>query len=116
MASRNIRAASTLPSTETASELVQSLGQTRFSIDHVYKGPYGSRVFTDMAIVEFTSNSVRESVLKSSQGKPLQYQTRAELKIDRAKSASQLSRNAFLRKAMDDLKNLTLARLSRSSG
>ena len=89
---------------EAIEKLAQNLGQTRFSIDHVYKGPHGSRVLTDMAIVEFTSNSVRESVLKVSEGKPLQDQNRAELKIDRAKSASQLSRNAFLRKAMDDLK------------
>ena len=79
-------------------------GQTRFSIDHVYKGPYGSRVLTDMAIVEFTSNSSRESVLKNSEGKSLQDQNRAELKIDRATSASQLSRNAFPCKVMDDLK------------
>ena len=53
---------------------------------------------------ELSSNSVRESVLKAAEGKSFQDQNRAELVVDRAKTASQLQRNGFLRKAMDELK------------
>ena len=75
---------------EAIEKMFKALGQSRFSIDHIYKGPFGSRVLTDMAVVELSSNSVRESVLKAAEGKPFQDQNRAELVVDRAKTASQL--------------------------
>ena len=42
--------------------------------------------------------------MKAAEGKPFQDQNRAELVVDRAKTASQLQWNGFLRKAMDELK------------
>ena len=57
-----------------------------------------------MCIVTFQSNSLREIVFKKVQNKPFYDLSRNELKIDRAKTALQLSRNSVLRRAADVLK------------
>ena len=75
-----------------------------FVFEHVYKGPQNERVLNDMCIVPFQSNSLREIVFKKVQNKPFYDLSRNELKIDRAKTALQLSRNSVLRRAADVLK------------
>ena len=75
-----------------------------FFLDHIYKGPSNARVLTDMCVVTFQSNSIREIVLKQVRGKTQYDLSRNELTIDRAKTASQLARNSALRRASDILK------------
>ena len=76
-----------------------------FTCEHVYtqKSP-NARVLNDMVIVTFPSRSLREIVLKEVENKPPGDISRADLKIDRAKPASQLARNSALRRAVDVLK------------
>ena len=75
-----------------------------FVYEHIYKGPQNERVLNDMCVVTFQSNSLREIVFKKVQNKPFYDLSRNELKIDRAKTALQLSRNSVLRRAADVLK------------
>ena len=89
---------------ETIEKIIRDLGSGICSCEHIYKGPVGSRILTDMCVVELTSNSIRERILKDVQGKPFQDPSRAELAIDRAKTAFQLQRNNYLRKVSDALK------------
>ena len=45
--------------------------KTGLHIEHVYKGPTGQRVMSPISVTEFASRSVRESVLKKLETKPL---------------------------------------------
>ena len=81
--------------------------QSEFTCEHVYKGAPQARVITDMCIVTLSSRSIREIILKEVENKPPADLTRNELKIDRAKTASQLARNSALRRASDVLKKDT---------
>ena len=75
---------------ETIEKIIRDLGGGICSCEHIYKGPVGSRILTDMCVVELTSNSIRERILKDAQGKSFQDPPRAELIIDRAKTAFQV--------------------------
>ena len=79
--------------------LLGEIGYKANNLEHVYKGPPGSRTLTDMCIVELASNNIRENALKELGKRALQ-----ELKVDRAKTAMQRQRNAALRKAEEMLK------------
>ena len=74
------------------------------NIEHVYKGPPGQRVLTDMCVAELGSNSVREMALRELNKQVVKDAANREVKVDRAKTASQLQRNVALRKASDRLK------------
>ena len=90
---------------------LQGLGASHFTIEHIYKGPAGQRVLTDMCLIDLGSNSTREKVLKDLSSKPvIKDQARGELNFDRAKTASQLQRNAILRKVQDLVKKDERAR------
>lgn len=71
------------------------------SVDHIYKGPRDDRSLTGTSIIELSSRSARELVLKKFQGGlSLQDSSATVLKVSRAKSALQLRRNANLRRAL----------------
>ena len=75
-----------------------------FVCEHVYQGPHNAKVLNDMCIVALPSNSIRESVLKKVENETFKDPSGNELKIDRAKTEFQRSRNAVLRRVMDVLK------------
>ena len=87
-------------------KLMADFGINQFSVDPIYKGPAGQRNLTDMCVVAVNSNNVRENFLKEYEKKSGQNNNSGytDLKVDRAKSAAQLSRNNALRKASDILK------------
>jgi len=73
------------------------------NIEHLHKGPQGSRTLLPMALVEFRSRDARESVLKKMQNDSLTLsdEDNSVLKTDRARSTWQLKRNANLYKAFE---------------
>ena len=89
---------------EAIEKILRDFDGKTYSFEHLYKGPYESRVMTDMCVVEFASNQIREQILKHLSGKPFQDQKNGKLTIDRAKTAGQLVRNSYLRKVSDVLK------------
>ena len=80
------------------------IGVKSSNVEHIYKGPPGQRELTDMCIVEFGSNSVREQALKELNKHKIHDASDQELLVDRAKTANQLQRNNYLRKVSDALK------------
>ena len=84
--------------------ILDTLGVKYASAEHIFKGPSGQRTATDMCIIEFSSNSVREQILKELLKKTVKDDTNAVIVFDRAKTTMQLQRNAALRRAMDTLK------------
>ena len=65
--------------------------------------------------MSLSSHSLREIVLKEIEKKPPAEFSRNELKVDRAKSASQLARNSVLRRVSDALKKDTRCALKEVS-
>ena len=74
------------------------------SIDHLYKGPAGNRSLSSSCLVEFASRAIREQVLGKFQGSSIKDSKQGELQFSRAKTQTQLSRNAALRDAAEILK------------
>ena len=75
------------------------------SLDHIYKGPKGQRELTDICVVEFASNSIREEVIKKFQKRSeINNAKLANLQADRAKTQIQLKRNTALRDALSKIK------------
>ena len=80
-------------------------GTSILSIEHVWTGPPGKREIGPISFVEFSSRSVRESILKYvQQAAPLKEDDKNTIGIQRAKIAWQLKRNSSLKKAEEILK------------
>jgi len=75
------------------------------SFDHIWSGPQGNRSLTPLVIVELSSRQVREQTLKKLQANSTMKDSGDnKISVARAKTASQLKRNASLKKACDLLK------------
>ena len=86
-------------------QILHDLGMSASRIEHIYKGPKGSRSLADMCIMEFTSHDDREHVLKEFDKRDKsQDLIIGKLEVDRAKPQMQLKRNAALRDAEKVLK------------
>ena len=73
-------------------------GATIVSIDHVSRGPSGSRTLTPVSIVELSTRNVRETALQAFKGKKLVDSEGKPLTVDRARTAQQQERNSVMRK------------------
>ena len=75
-------------------------------IQHIFKGPVGSRSMSQLSVVEFSSRDLRERVLKKvdERGGSMPEDDSNNVSIKRAKIQWQLKRNASLKKASEILK------------
>ena len=92
---------------KTIEGIVTSLGVEKpFVVDHIYKGPAGQRILSDMSIVICPCTAQREFALKEYEKAPANFKGSIvnDIKIDRAKPQHQINRNNALRKASDLLK------------
>ena len=89
-------------------DLLENVGTKSaiLNIEHIYKGPEGNRTISPMSIVDFASRSSREaSLLKLNEATSLlKSDGKGKLEVQRAKTASQLKRNASLTRVCDLIK------------
>ena len=57
---------------------LQHIGCNHINVEHIYKGPQGQRILTDMCVVDVGSNLIREKVLKDFGSKQITDQHRGE--------------------------------------
>ena len=79
-------------------------------VEHVYIGTGAERKISNMTIVEFATNALREQVLKKTSETHIEDAQGHVITVARAKTAAQLHRNGAMRRALKMIKSHAAAR------
>ena len=104
---RGVKAANPQTRTTCIERILESVNAKNqiLNIEHVWKGPPGQRVISEICIVELSNRQTREAALKKLTEDNSKLDTGdGSLTVARAKTSMQLKRNGCLTKAADLLK------------